>query len=105
MVWLDPAQPERLRLRLDQIDMPFYGLKRASIEAVTQTEVNRQTAYWVECGHQIELQNGQEQESYFVEGNVLIWEEGEITYRLESDLSLAEAVQVAESLIPVKEGE
>jgi hypothetical protein len=105
MVWLDPVQPERAHLRLYQIGMAFYGLKRASIEAVEQTEVNRQTAYWVEGGHQIQLPNEQEQESYFVEDNVLIWVEGEITYRLESDLSLAEAVQVAESLMLVEEGE
>jgi hypothetical protein len=33
-----------------------------------------------------------------VEGNVLIWFENGLTYRLESDLSLEETVRVAESL-------
>jgi hypothetical protein len=33
-----------------------------------------------------------------IEGHVLIWTEGEITYRLETDMPLEEAVRVAESL-------
>jgi hypothetical protein len=33
-----------------------------------------------------------------IEGHVLIWTEEGITYRLETDLSLQEAVQIAESL-------
>jgi hypothetical protein len=33
-----------------------------------------------------------------VDGNTLIWEEQGITYRLESNLSLEEAVKIAESL-------
>jgi hypothetical protein len=33
-----------------------------------------------------------------VEGNILIWEQGGITYRLETNLPLEEAVKIAESL-------
>lgn len=33
-----------------------------------------------------------------IEGNVLVWEQDGITYRLESALPLEEAVRVAESL-------
>jgi hypothetical protein len=105
MLWRDPAQPERVRLRLHQIGSPYYGLKQASISAVTQTEVNGQPAYWLEGGHRLLLENGPEQESYFVEGNVLIWADGTITYRLESELSLEEAVHIAESLYPLGEAE
>lgn len=101
MLWRDPAQPERVRLRLHQIGSPYYGLKQASISAVTQTEVNGQPAYWLEGGHQLLLDSGPEQESYFVEGNVLIWADDAITYRLESELSLEEAVHIAESLYPL----
>jgi len=35
-----------------------------------------------------------------VEGNVLLWTEGEITYRLETDQRMEEAVRIAESLAP-----
>jgi hypothetical protein len=33
-----------------------------------------------------------------ITGNVLIWTDGALTYRLESDLPLAEARRIAESL-------
>lgn len=105
LVWLDPARPERARLRLYQIDLAWYALKQAAVEAVSQTKVNGQTAYWIEGGHQIQLQNDPGQESYFVEYHVLVWTEGEITYRLESEMSLSEAVEVAGSLRPVREKE
>jgi hypothetical protein len=32
----------------------------------------------------------------------LIWTQGEITYRLETDLTLEEATKIAESLQPIK---
>lgn len=94
MVWRDPAQPEQARLRLFQIGADEYGLKQASIQAVQQAVVNGQKAFWVEGGHVIQLPEG----PYLVEQDVLVWPEGYVTYRLESGLSLAEAVQLAESL-------
>jgi len=39
--------------------------------------------------------------SRLVNGHVLIWENGEVTYRLETDLSMEEAVKIAESLEPI----
>jgi hypothetical protein len=33
-----------------------------------------------------------------IDGNVLIWENNQITYRLETNLELDEAVRIAESL-------
>ena len=36
-------------------------------------------------------------------GNVLVWEEGGITYRMESNLSRDDAVAIADSLAPVEE--
>lgn len=37
-------------------------------------------------------------------GNVLIWSDGEVTYRLETSLPRAEAVRIAESLRPARAG-
>jgi hypothetical protein len=37
-------------------------------------------------------------------GNVLIWSDGEVTYRLETSLPMADAVRIAESLSPVGAG-
>ncbi len=35
---------------------------------------------------------------HLVEGHVLVWVEDEITYRLETDLNLEEAIRIAELL-------
>jgi hypothetical protein len=35
-----------------------------------------------------------------IDSNVLIWVDGDITYRLEGDLTLEEALAIAESLGP-----
>ena len=56
-------------------------------------------AFWIEGPHLLHL--GGDKHQYVplvVEGNILVWEQDGITYRLESDLSLEEAVKVAESL-------
>jgi hypothetical protein len=37
-----------------------------------------------------------------IDGRVLVWTDGDITYRLETKLDLAEALKIAESLQPVK---
>jgi hypothetical protein len=37
-----------------------------------------------------------------VNGDVLIWTDGTLTYRLESGLSLDEALKIAQSIPPVK---
>jgi hypothetical protein len=49
----------------------------------------------------LKLSNGVYQDVRLIKGHVLIWEQEEITYRLETDLPLEEAVRVAESLQPL----
>lgn len=105
MVWLEPAQPEQARLSLYQIGINDYAFKRASVEAVQQTAVRGRPAFWVGGPHSLQLQDGRYEEWLFVPGNALIWAENGITYRLESGLSLDEAVKVAESLTSLSEVE
>jgi hypothetical protein len=47
------------------------------------------------------LPNGDIQFERLVSGHVLIWAGLDVTYRLETDLSLKEAVRIAESLEPI----
>ena len=44
------------------------------------------------------MRNGDIQFTRMIDGHVLIWEENKITYRLETDLELDEAIRIAESL-------
>jgi hypothetical protein len=58
-------------------------------------------AAWIETPHLLWFTTGdqeQQQQAYLVEGNVLIWEQDNITYRLESNLSKSEVIALAESL-------
>ncbi|MCI0712541.1 MAG: DUF4367 domain-containing protein, partial [Chloroflexi bacterium] len=63
------------------------------------TRVNEGQAAWLTDPHLMEYversSGGVRRE---IDANVLIWEEGAITYRLEGELSLDEAIQIAESL-------
>jgi hypothetical protein len=65
---------------------------------IAQTTVNGQPAVWAEGPYILRVRNGYIDERRLIEGHVLIWKEGDVTYRLETDLSLEEAVKIAESL-------
>ncbi len=82
---------------LVQIETPNFGLKLASGEQVTQTEVGGQPAVWIEGPHLFDLVGGSVDEQAVIATNVLIWADEFATYRLEGALSLGEARQIAES--------
>lgn len=102
LVWLDPARPDQAKLSLYQIPVPAYALKRASVESIRETMVDGYAAFWVQGPHRLQLQNGDYEEWLFVPGNALIWTDGQLTYRLESGLTMEEAVRIAESLTALK---
>ena len=101
LVWLDPADPLRIRLSLHQYvgKNNITGIKY-SPPVVQETSVNGQPAVWAEGPYLLKLTNGAYQLVRLIEGHVLIWAQADITYRLETDLPLAEAVRIAESLQP-----
>jgi hypothetical protein len=69
---------------------------------VEETTVNGRPALWTEGPYLLQFRRDGHtvtEVQRLVEGHVLIWAEGEITYRLESDLPLEEAVRIAESLL------
>lgn len=100
MVWLDEDDPERIALSLYQIGPDGVGVNKL-LERFTETEVNGEQAVWAEGPHLLEYRRGGSdvyEETVLVQGNVLIWTADDVTYRLETGLDLAEAVQIAESL-------
>jgi hypothetical protein len=102
LVWSDPTQPDRARLSLFQLG-PGTFVEKVQPQVVRETTVRGLPALWAEGPYLMELKGGRYESGRLVTGNVLIWLEGEITYRLESGLSLDEAVRIAESLQPVNE--
>lgn len=100
LVWLDPAQPQGVSLSLHQFGPGTFAAK-GNPTTVQETQVNGQPAIWAKGPYLLQIRRGGQIDydlRRLVEGHVLIWVEGELTYRLESDLTLAEAVRVAESL-------
>ena len=68
--------------------------------AVEFVEVEGEPGYWIEGAHQVSYldPNGIPiQDSTRLAGNVLVWQHGDLTLRLESSLSLAEALRIARS--------
>lgn len=96
LVWLDPAAPDRARISLHLLG-PGTLAQKVLPRVVRETSVGGRRALWTEGPYLIQLGSGPNQ-SRLVEGHVLIWTEGEITYRLESDLPLTEAIRLAEAL-------
>ena len=98
LVWLDPQQPEHIRLNL-LILSPGTFAQKGTPSLIEETQVNGKRAIWTEGRHFLHLGGSLYQTvTLVVEGNILVWEQDGLTYRLETDLSLEEAVEVAESL-------
>ena len=98
LVWLDKEDPSQVRLSLHEIGSRSILVKKYEPRVVETTQVNGHEAAWVEGPYIVELTNGEKNWRRLVEGKTLIWETDGITYRLESDLSLEQALRIAESL-------
>lgn len=98
LVWLDQADPGKVRLSLHEIEPGAVTITKYQPPVLEKTEVNGHEAAWVEGPYIVELADGDMTWRKLVEGKTLIWEEDGITYRLESNLSLEEALRIAESL-------
>src|SRR5262249_40767645 len=100
LVWVDPTQPRSVRLALFEMANGLFVYK-SNVPVVSEATVHGQRALWTEGPYIVqELENGQvvNDTRRLVTGHVLIWTEGTITYRLETDQPLDEAVRIAESL-------
>ena len=97
LVWLDPDLPDKVRLSLHILGPETFAGK-SKPRVLQETTVHGQPALWVEGPHFLQLEGQRYDERRLVDGNVLIWTEGDLTYRLETALSLPEAIRIAESL-------
>jgi hypothetical protein len=98
LVWMEPHEPEQVRLSLHLVGHGSYAIGKSMPNTVEMAEVNGQNAIWAEGPYILNMKNGNVENIRLIQGHVLIWEENELTYRLETDLPLNEAIQIAESL-------
>ena len=101
-VWLDPRASGKVHLSLHALSSAAWAYKIADEQLVEETTVNGERALWVRGPHLLQFREKNGDVAYgtrrLVKGNVLIWQADALTYRLETDLPLQEAVRVAESL-------
>ena len=102
LIWIDPQQPSQVLMSLHMIPPGSWAIDKMDPDLVQETTVNGQRAIWAVGPYPIRFSNGNLDFVRLIDGHVLIWEEGNITYRLETDLDLEEAIRVAESLEPIR---
>ena len=101
LVWTDPGQPELVTMSLHFIPAGHWAINKFGPVTIQETEVNGQRAIWAVGPYPLLMQNGNIQVERLIDGHVLIWVDGDITYRLETDFGLEEAIKIAESLEPI----
>lgn len=67
-------------------------------DALVDVTVNGERAFWIPAPHEVTISTEQGSETFSVTGNVLIWQVGDLSYRLETSLRRAEAIALAESM-------
>lgn len=101
LVWIDSQHPDQVKMSLHFIPESSWIVNKFAPQAIDETTVNGRPAVWAVGPYPILLQAGDMKISRLVNGHVLIWDDNGITYRLETDLSMEEAVRIAESLKPI----
>lgn len=96
LVWRPDDGPP---LSLTAIAVAEFGRKVVAATTVEEVAVGDETGLWLIGPHHLQLfGDWQGSNNLLITSNVLIWVHGGITYRLEGDLSRADAVAIAESL-------
>jgi hypothetical protein len=101
LVWLDPQQPEQVLMSLHFIPAGSWAIDKVKPSLIEETRVDGERAFWTVGPYPLRLRNSDIQYTRLISGHVLIWAKGSITYRLETDLPLEEAIRIAESLEPL----
>ena len=102
LVWVDPQASDEVLMSLHFMPAGSWAIKKIEPTFIREAMVNGQYAIWAIGPYPIRFSNGNLDFIRMINGHVLIWAEGDITYRLETDLSLDEAIKIAESLEPIR---
>lgn len=92
--------PDGVPLSLTQIGIAEFARKMVGGGNVEDTTVNDAPAVWLTGPHTLQLLGDRPPGALLITSNVLIWAQDGFTYRLEGNLTLEEAVAIAESVAP-----
>lgn len=99
LVWLDPIQPEKVRLTLSETNSAKAVFEKIEPASLQETRVHDNPAVWVDSDYLLITRNGDATFTRLIDqGHTLIWTNDEITYRLETEEDLQTALRIAESM-------
>jgi hypothetical protein len=100
LVWLKPDDPTQTNVLLQMLNERAVASKYFPWEASNQQEVqvHGRRAFWLTDVHRLYFYETTGDISRIVDKDVLLWTIGALTYRLETDLPLEEAIRIAESM-------
>ena len=75
-----------------------WAIKKMQPTVVDETTVDGERAVWTTGPYPLIMNKEEIQFTRLITGHVLIWGNLDVTYRLETDVSMEEAVKIAESL-------
>ena len=101
LVWTAVDNTEKAELILYEIAPGSWAGQKSAPYSLERTHVNGREAAWAEGPYMLNLTNGNTDMRRLIVGHVLIWDENGVTYRLESNLDLSQAIKIAESLAPI----
>ena len=100
LVWLDPQNPQALLMSLHFVPPGSWAIEKVAPTILEETSVDGVRAIWAVGPYPLRFTDGDLEFTRIMDGNVLIWADDVVTYRLETNMSLEEALKVAESLVP-----
>lgn len=98
LVWFRPGGTQAIRFVLELLTDPSVGTKYDETSSGESVQVDGKVGYWVTDAHNVFYYAAGRQWVRQVNANVLVWTQGVVTYRLETDLPLNEALQIAVSI-------
>jgi hypothetical protein len=111
LIWIDAENPTRVQMALHTIPPGSWAVEKMNPALVQETTVNGERAIWATGPYPVRFSNGDLDFVRLVDGHVLIWTDEDslapgaragVTYRLETEMDLEEAIKVAESLKPLR---
>ena len=102
LIWIDPQEPDQVLMSLHMIPPGSWAVDKMNPAEIRETTVNGQRTIWAVGPYPLQYSDGNTDFVRLIDGHVLIWTDGTVTYRLETGLDLEEAVRIAESLVPVR---
>ncbi len=98
LVWLVPGQPDQVYMSLEILSSEMAATKYDPMDTGQAVQVTGQVGYWLPDAHRVVYYYDNHEWQRDVQANVLIWEIDRLTYRMEIDEPLNQALQIAESI-------